>query len=84
MSVGSLSCPDVTVWRGPDPTARLSVGASDAVSLSASRHSWGEVLALCKDSGGGVRIFLSGKRNCRRVSPCRRVVDPLCSLKSLT
>lgn len=52
MSVGSLSCPDVTVWRGPDPTARLSVGASDAVSLSASRHSWGEVLALCKDGPG--------------------------------
>lgn len=53
MSVGSLSCPDVTVWRGPDPTARLSVGASDAVSLSASRHSWGEVLALRKDEGRG-------------------------------
>lgn len=53
MSVGSLSCPDVTVWRGPDPTARLSVGASDAVSLSASRHLWGEVLALRKDGGRG-------------------------------
>lgn len=70
-SVSSLSCTDVTVWRGPDLAARHGAGASNTGSLSANRRPWSKVLAPCKD--GGYVDFPFRRETARGSSPAGKL-----------